>query len=114
LIGQVLSILLTNAFNYTPSGGKITVSTHTTIHDDQCWVGLTVADTGPGVALDEQERLFERFFRGKVGRKTGTPGTGLGLAIVKDIVTRHEGRVEVLSEGIPGKGAQFTIWLKSS
>jgi PAS domain S-box-containing protein len=114
LIGQVLSILLTNAFNYTPDGGKITVSTYAAVDDDQCWVGFAVADTGPGVVLDEQERLFERFFRGKVGRKTGTPGTGLGLAIVKDIVARHDGRVEVFSEGIPGKGARFTIWLKSS
>jgi signal transduction histidine kinase/DNA-binding response OmpR family regulator len=114
LIGQTLSILLTNAFNYTPDGGQVMVSTLSGIQNDGCWVGFKVSDTGPGISPNEQEQLFERFFRGQVGRKTGTPGTGLGLAIVKDIVARHNGRVEVFSEGIPGKGAHFTIWLKAS
>jgi signal transduction histidine kinase len=111
LLGQVLSILLTNAMNYTPSGGEVTVSTRTEIKEDTEWVGFAVSDTGPGITPDEQTRLFERFFRGQAGRQTGTPGTGLGLAIVKDIVSRHNGRIEVKSEGIPGKGAQFIIWL---
>lgn len=111
LLGQILSILLTNAMNYTPSGGEITVSTHTQEREGKRWVGFQVSDTGPGITPDDQARLFERFFRGQAGRKTGTPGTGLGLAIVKDIVTRHDGRIEVQSEGIPGRGAHFTIWL---
>lgn len=113
LLGQVLSILLTNAMNYTPSGGEVTVSTRTEIRDDVNWVGFAVSDTGPGISPDDQARLFERFFRGQAGRHTGTPGTGLGLAIVKDIVSRHDGRIEVKSEGIPGKGAEFLIWLRA-
>jgi two-component system phosphate regulon sensor histidine kinase PhoR len=56
-------------------------------------------------------RLFERFFRGTAGRESGTAGTGLGLAIVKEIVERHHGRVEAFSEGVPGKGVTFTVWL---
>ncbi len=51
------------------------------------------------------------FFRGKAGRESGAPGTGLGLAIVKEIMDRHSGRVQVESEGVPGKGATFTVWL---
>lgn len=75
------------------------------------WTGLRVSDTGPGIEPDEQSRLFERFFRGKSGRESGVPGTGLGLAIVKEIVDRHSGRIEIESEGVPGKGTAFTVWL---
>ncbi|GAB4479412.1 MAG: hypothetical protein Kow00124_25020 [Anaerolineae bacterium] len=111
LIGQVLSILLTNALNYTPPGGSITVSTRTAEHEGRRWAGFTVKDTGPGIPKDEQEMLFSRFWRGKSGHETGAPGTGLGLAIAQEIVARHQGRIEVASEGVPGKGASFTVWL---
>ncbi len=111
LIGQVLSILLTNALNYTPPGGSITVSTRTQEHEGRRWAGFTVKDTGPGIPKDEQEMLFSRFWRGKSGHETGAPGTGLGLAIAREIVVRHSGRIEVASEGLPGKGASFTVWL---
>jgi|LGVF01.2.fsa_nt_gb PAS domain S-box-containing protein len=111
LIGQALSILLTNAMNYTPEGGRITISTLDGEFDGKLWTGSRVSDTGPGIEPDEQSRLFERFFRGKTGRESGVPGTGLGLAIVKEIVDRHSGRIEVESEGVPGKGTAFTVWL---
>jgi PAS domain S-box-containing protein len=111
LIGQVISILLTNAMTYTPAGGQITLRTHHKLADIVWWVGLSVSDTGPGIPPEEMPRLFERFFRGKVGRDSGVPGTGLGLAIVQEIIDLHHGRVEVASEGIAGKGATFTIWL---
>jgi two-component system phosphate regulon sensor histidine kinase PhoR len=110
LIGQVISILLTNAITYTPAGGQITLHTHQRA-DVFRWAGLSISDTGPGIPADEIPRLFERFFRGKVGRESGVPGTGLGLAIVQEIIDLHHGQVEVSSEGIPGKGATFTIWL---
>ncbi len=110
LIGQVISILLTNAITYTPSGGRITLRTHQRA-DVFRWAGLSISDTGPGIPADEMPHLFERFFRGKVGRESGVPGTGLGLAIVQEILALHHGQVEVSSEGIPGKGATFTIWL---
>ncbi len=110
MIGQALSILLTNAINYTPKGGQITVSTKQMELENTHWLGLSVQDTGPGIPAEEQVQLFERFFRGRVGRESGVPGTGLGLAIVKEIVDRHAGRVEVRSEGVPGKGSEFILW----
>ncbi len=108
---QALSILLTNAFNYTPAGGQVEVSTQTCEREGQHWVSVTVNDTGLGISADEQTYLFERFFRGTAGRESGTPGTGLGLSIVQEIVDKHRGRVEVFSEGIPGKGTTFSLWL---
>lgn len=111
LIGQVLSILLTNAINYTPEGGQVVVSTCTRRDSGKAWIGMRVSDNGPGIAPDDMAHLFERFFRGKVGIESGAPGTGLGLALAKEIVERHQGKIEVLSEGTPGQGATFTVWL---
>jgi signal transduction histidine kinase len=111
LLGQSLSVLLTNAFNYTPAGGHVTVRTGTRSANDAAWHGLIVTDTGPGIPADEQPYLFDRFFRGKAARESGMPGTGLGLAIVQEIAEQHNGWVEVNSTGKPGQGATFAIWL---
>jgi PAS domain S-box-containing protein len=111
LLGQVLSVLLTNAINYTPSGGAITVRTLLKRDKAFDWAGISVSDTGPGIDPDDLSHLFERFFRGKIGRESGAAGTGLGLAIAREIIERHKGRIEVASEGVPGKGAAFTLWL---
>jgi PAS domain S-box-containing protein len=111
LLGQALSILLTNAFNYTPEGGEVMIHTQTR-HKDKClWAGFTVRDSGSGVPIEEQPRLFERFFRGKGALEGSTPGTGLGLAIAKEIVGQHHGFIEAQSDGVPGMGAAFSIWL---
>jgi signal transduction histidine kinase len=75
------------------------------------WAGFSVVDTGPGIPPEEQPHLFERFFRGKAGRESGAPGTGLGLPIAREIVERHHGTIEVLSNSTPGSGATFTVWL---
>jgi len=109
LVEQVLSILLTNAFNYTPSGGQIVVSTERVQIDNEWWAGFNVSDTGKGITKEEQARLFTRFFRGQVGRESGTSGTGLGLALAKEIVQRHHGRIQVESEGIVGRGTTFRV-----
>jgi PAS domain S-box-containing protein len=111
LWSQTLSVLVTNAFNYTPPGGSVEVRTHTHQENGQCWVGLSVSDTGPGIPPEDKPHLFKRFFRGQASHDSGAPGTGLGLAIVKEIVDRHNGRVEVESEGVAGQGATFTVWL---
>lgn len=110
MLGKVLSILLTNAVSYTPAGGQVTVSVlrqRAGLHEQ---VGFSVSDTGPGIPLEEQPQLFQRFFRGQAGRQSSTPGTGLGLAIVREIIERHQGRVEAVSAGVPGQGATFTVW----
>jgi PAS domain S-box-containing protein len=111
LLGQALSVLLTNALNYTPAGGRVVVSTRACELEGKPCVGFSVGDTGPGILPEEQPYLFQRFFRGKAGHESGQPGTGLGLAIAKEIVGRHYGRIEVVSQGVPGEGATFNVWL---
>lgn len=111
LIGQSLSVLVTNALNYTPRGGSVTVSTRHVVEEKQEWVVLSVKDTGHGITIDEQGKLFNRFYRGKVGKDSDAAGTGLGLAIAREIVERHQGRLDLFSEGVQGKGSTFSIWL---
>ncbi|MBN1429000.1 MAG: PAS domain S-box protein [Anaerolineae bacterium] len=111
LLGDTVSILLTNAINYTPAQGQVKVTVQTRQKRKKTWVGFSVSDTGPGIAPDEQAHIFERFFRGSVGQGSGIPGTGLGLAIAHDIIEKHKGIIEVHSPGIPGKGAMFGVWL---
>jgi len=112
LLGQVFTNLLTNAMNYTQSGGRIMLRTRTRQAGDSPWVIVEVEDTGLGISYEEQTQLFRRFFRGKASRDTKAPGTGLGLAICKEIIDRHGGRVSVESEGRPGQGTRFTVWLQ--
>jgi len=114
LLGQALSVLLTNALNYTPVGGRVAIGTRQRETQGRMWAGLSVTDTGQGIQPAEIPQLFARFFRGSVGRASGAPGTGLGLAIAKEIVERHHGRIEVDSDGVSGKGTTFTVWLPAS
>ena len=107
---QAVSNLITNALNYTPSGGQVLISTMYAAEDDEPRVGFKVEDTGLGISAEDLPHLFERFYRGAAGRQTGAPGTGLGLAIVKQVVDHHHGRIEVKNREI-GHGAIFTIWL---
>ncbi|MBN1427527.1 MAG: PAS domain S-box protein [Anaerolineae bacterium] len=111
LLGQALSILITNALNYTPSGGLISVRAEKSTADGRRWAGISVADTGPGITPDELPHLYKRFHRGKVGRDSGSPGTGLGLAIASEIIDLHHGRITVSSKGVPGQGTTFTLWI---
>jgi signal transduction histidine kinase len=106
---QVMTNLLTNAMNYTPPRGTITILSERRTAQSRSWVTFAIADTGPGIPEDEKPRMFDRFFRGIVGRASGHPGTGLGLAICKEIVDRHAGRIAVSSEG--GLGTKVTVWL---
>ena len=110
MLNQVVSNLLTNAINYTPAGGVITVTTAARERDEQTWITITIHDTGPGISPHDRTRLFERFFRGEAGRKSGAPGTGLGLAISAQIMSKLNGSITLDSP--PGDGAAFTVWLK--
>ena len=111
LVAQVLSVLITNALNYTPENGRVTV---TTTSKESNWAGFRVSDTGIGIDPEDREHLFERFYRGVVGRQSEEPGTGLGLAIAKEIIERHQGQIEIESTGVPGEGTTFTIWLPTN
>jgi signal transduction histidine kinase len=112
LIGQVLGILLTNAINYTPPGGEVVICTQDCMKSKERFVGFCVSDNGPGILKEEQENLFNRFFRGKAGLESEVSGTGLGLAIAKEIVNEHNGLIEIESSGISGEGATFRVWLR--
>jgi PAS domain S-box-containing protein len=111
LLTQVFTNLLTNAMNYTPQGGEIVLRTDEIKKNGKFWVLAEVEDTGLGITSEEMPQIFGRFFRGSASQKTNAPGTGLGLAICKEIVDRHGGRITVESEGIPGRGSCFTVWL---
>jgi signal transduction histidine kinase len=106
---QVLDNMVMNAINYTPTGGKVVVSTGRDEVDGRTWATATVMDTGIGIPADEVPQLFVRFFRGEQSRMMQVPGTGLGLAIVKEIVELHGGKVAVETQ--VGKGSTFTVWL---
>jgi PAS domain S-box-containing protein len=103
-LGQMVDNLIGNAIKYTQSGGKIRV----TLREEQSQLILRVADNGPGIPLEDQTRIFEKFYRASnVG--SGIQGTGLGLAIVKTIVENHRGRIWVDSK--VGDGSVFTVVL---
>ena len=110
LLLQALSNLMTNAINYTPAGGTLTLSTALRAGDDQTWVTCTIHDTGPGISAKDRLHIFERFYRGEAAKDYTLPGAGLGLSICWEIINKLGGRITLESE--PGHGAAFTVWLK--
>ena len=70
-----------------------------------------MTDTGPGIAPEEQQKIFDRFYRIDRARSRAMGGAGLGLAIALRITQLHGGRLEVASEGVAGKGSTFSLWL---
>ncbi len=102
---RVVDILLDNAFKYTPSPGKVTLSAE---EKDGSAV-VSVADTGIGIAPEDRARIFERFYRVDKARSRSVGGAGLGLAIAQWIVQLHKGKLEVESE--PGNGSVFRLEL---
>jgi two-component system phosphate regulon sensor histidine kinase PhoR len=104
-LATVLNNLVTNALSYTPAGGEVCVSTY---YDGNSAVA-EVADTGIGIAVEHQSRIFERFYRVDKARSRDKGGTGLGLSIVKHLVLSFGGSVEL--ESRPGKGTKFRICL---
>lgn len=103
-IRQMLDNLIGNAIKYTPMSGGITV--RMSMQENQ--IVLRVEDTGPGIPTDEQNRVFDKFYRAS-NRPNGVEGSGLGLAIVKSIVESHQGRVWVESK--LGSGSAFVVLL---
>jgi len=91
-IAHVLDNLVENAIRYCPPGSRIEIAAAQ--HDSRA--SVTVSDNGPGIAQDELDRVFERFYRGSSGRRSG-PGTGLGLAIASELARRWGGEVRILS-----------------
>jgi PAS domain S-box-containing protein len=111
LMSQLFTNLLTNALNYTPEGGNITIRTRCQSSGETTWAVVDVEDTGYGIPPIEQSMIFRRFFRGQSSKPSMVPGTGLGLAICKEITEKHRGKIMVESDGILGHGSRFTVWL---
>jgi signal transduction histidine kinase len=101
-IQQVLVNLLDNAIKY--GGGRVTVRV-----ENENVVRISVADEGPGIQAGDQQRVFEKFYRGSPQQAHGPGGTGLGLYISRELVRRMDGQLSVSSP--PGGGATFVLEL---
>ena len=95
--------LLSNAITFSPVSSRITVGANL----KNGVVEITVSDQGIGISLENQSRIFERFYRVDPARSRTTGGTGLGLAIVKHVCENHGGEVSLWS--VPGQGSTFTL-----
>jgi PAS domain S-box-containing protein len=118
---QILYNLLSNAIKFTPDGGRVTVTARaqaqpgvdapaTDAPPPQC-LCVEVSDTGIGIHPRDQERIFGEFEQVDSSYGRQQQGTGLGLALTRRLVEMHGGRISVQSEGVEGKGSQFTFWL---
>ncbi|MGX7730232.1 sensor histidine kinase [Rhodococcus sp. 2H158] len=108
-IGQVLGNLLDNALRHTPAGGTVTVAT-TTVDGE---AGITVTDTGDGIAAEHLSHLFDRFYRADPARRRQEGGSGIGLTIARALVEAHGGTLTASSGGA-GTGARFTVHLPTA
>ena len=104
-LSRVLINLATNAVKFTPIGGSIDFSYSTT--GDR--VALTMVDSGPGIAPDDLDKVFDRFYRSSRATHDGIQGTGLGLSIVQDLVTNMQGTIVLESDGQSGTTAVLTL-----
>jgi len=105
---HILLNLASNAVRYTPPPGSITFALET----DGTMVGVSVRDTGPGIAPEHVERIFDRFFRVDQSRSRDLGGSGLGLAIARLFAELQGGHITVAST--PGEGSTFTLWLPAA
>lgn len=104
---EILLNLLDNAIRHTPDEGRIHIAAAASGGEHA--MRLSIADSGPGVAAEERERVFERFYRLDTSRAAATGGSGLGLAIVRALVEAHGGTISL--DEAPEGGARFTVTL---
>ena len=102
-LAQLLDNLVSNGIKFTPPGGRVDVR----VRGERGQAVIEVRDTGMGISSEEQEHLFERFFRTAKATEQAIPGTGLGLAISKAIVHAHGGRITFASS--EGSGTTFRV-----
>jgi signal transduction histidine kinase len=107
-LAQVLDNLVSNAVKFTPDGGSVTI----TVGTNGKGAKLVVADTGIGVATDEQKQVFSRFFRASSATRRAIPGTGLGLAICRALIEQHGGTIEFRSR--EGEGTEVVVTLPAA
>lgn len=109
-IERIIFNLLSNAFKFTPGGGYVSVLlTMLEKAPEKNLLEIKIIDTGIGIPLDKQEKIFERFFQNEVPDSMVNQGSGIGLSITREFVNLHNGEISVESE--PGQGSYFTILL---
>lgn len=106
-VRQILLNLLGNALKFTPAGGRIWLKAEQTESE----VCFQIGDNGPGISLNEQERVFGRFFQVDSSLIREQGGSGLGLFLVQELVALHSGTISLQSSGKPGEGCLFTVRL---
>jgi len=106
---KVVLNLLSNAFKFTPNGGKIdvTLSLVQQLNEDRQSLKISISDSGIGIPAKDLERIFERFYRVEIAENGNQTGTGVGLHIVSEYVKLHNGDIGVKSQ--PGEGSTFTF-----
>ncbi len=103
----ILANLVGNAMKFTPPGGRIEVS----VFHNSAGASVEVSDTGPGIAKDEQQRIFDRFHQTETSERRRAGGVGIGLALARELAQLHSGSLTVNSE--LGQGSTFTLFLQS-
>lgn len=117
-VREVLNNLIDNAIKYTPAGGLVVVR-GIEVTSQGIWQGIAIEDTGYGIPTEEQERIFERHYRGTQA-DSSISGSGLGLAIAKELIEEMQGKIELISpnelaQATPNSsslpGTTFIVWL---
>jgi signal transduction histidine kinase len=103
-MAQAVGNLLSNAVKFTPHGGEVEIVVK---KQDERFI-VEVMDTGPGIPMEERERIFQPFYRGSHGRRI-VQGMGLGLSIARDIAIAHGGGIELQEKA--GAGSRFVLWI---
>jgi signal transduction histidine kinase len=113
-VGQVLTNLVSNAYKYTPEGGNIEIGARV---EANLWdpdgaptvIHLWVKDSGIGISSDDQQKIFQKFFRSEDSKAREAPGTGLGLNITRSLVEMQGGRIWFDSQFRNGTTFHFTV-----
>ena len=106
-IDKILTNVLSNAFKFTPDGGRVDVSVSVQPSEEGGAVAITIADTGIGIPAEHLDKIFDRFYQVDGSHTREQEGTGIGLALTKELVELHKGRIEV--ESVEGRGSTFRL-----
>lgn len=105
---RAVTMVVDNAIKFSPDGGDVRI----TIEGDEQYVKVSISDQGVGIPENALPYIFDRFFHVEEIGDELFGGLGLGLAITNQVIKQHGGKIEVESEGLPGKGSKFTIFMK--